>query len=156
MRCKAERNTHNCVMDFSQHTIWWILSAVLVAIELATGTFYLLMLAVGAACGAIAAHLGLGPPMQMAVAAATGVVACLVLNRYVKSRAPAKVDAQADRNVNLDVGERISVTAWSEEKTARAMYRGAEWFVRFEGDGTPQAGEHRIVALEGNRLVVRK
>ena len=40
-------------------TIWWVLTGVVIATELATGTIYLLMISVGLAAGAIAAHLGL-------------------------------------------------------------------------------------------------
>jgi len=47
-------------MDWNLAPVWWIATGVLIAVELATGTFYLLMLAVGAAAGAMAAHLGLG------------------------------------------------------------------------------------------------
>ena len=36
----------------SHATIWWILTGSLVIAELLTGTFYLLMLAIGAAAGA--------------------------------------------------------------------------------------------------------
>ncbi|HEU6455220.1 MAG TPA: NfeD family protein, partial [Roseateles sp.] len=45
-------------MDWTDATTWWIAAGVLVAIELGTGTIYLLMLAVGAVAGALAAHLG--------------------------------------------------------------------------------------------------
>ena len=34
-------------MDWSASTVWWLAAGVLVAAELATGTFYLLMLALG-------------------------------------------------------------------------------------------------------------
>ena len=43
-------------MDLSLSTWWWIVAGVLVAAELATGTFYLLMVAIGCAAGALAAH----------------------------------------------------------------------------------------------------
>ena len=143
-------------MDFTPSTLWWLLAAVLVALELTTGTFYLLMLAFGAACGAIAAHADLGSAMQMAVAAFSGLIATLGLRTYLKKRAPPHIDSQADRNVNLDVGERVVVAKWNDDNTARAMYRGAEWLVRYAGDGAAEPGEHRIVALEGSRLIVKK
>ena len=40
-----------------ESTIWWLLAGVAVVTELLTGTFYLLMLAVGLAAAALAAHL---------------------------------------------------------------------------------------------------
>ncbi|HOI65513.1 MAG TPA: NfeD family protein, partial [Thiomonas arsenitoxydans] len=41
-------------------TAWWILAGFFVAMELVSGTFYLLMLAVGAVAGALAAHEQIG------------------------------------------------------------------------------------------------
>ncbi|TNF61541.1 MAG: NfeD family protein, partial [Burkholderiales bacterium] len=40
-------------------TLWWLMTGAAVVLELLTGTFYLLMLAIGLAAGAVAAHLGL-------------------------------------------------------------------------------------------------
>ena len=94
--------------------------------------------------------------MQMAAAAFSGLIATLGLRTYLKKRAPPQIDSQADRNVNLDVGERIVVAKWNDDNTARAMYRGAEWLVRYAGEGVAEPGEHRIVALEGARLIVKK
>ena len=56
-------------MDWSGATWWWVAAGVLVAAELASGTFYLLMLALGMAAGAIAAHLGFATAAQLVVAA---------------------------------------------------------------------------------------
>ena len=41
-------------------TVWWLLAGAAVAVELMTGTFYLLMLAIGLAAAALAAHAGAG------------------------------------------------------------------------------------------------
>ena len=49
----------------TEPTIWWLLTGGAVAIELLTGTFYLLMLAIGMAAGAVTAHLGGGVVMQL-------------------------------------------------------------------------------------------
>ena len=40
----------------SDSTVWWILAGLLVSAELLTGTFHLLMLAIGLAAGAVAAR----------------------------------------------------------------------------------------------------
>ena len=56
-------------------TWWWIVTGVLVALELTTGTFYLLMLAIGGVSGALAAHAGASFATQMVVAALVGGVA---------------------------------------------------------------------------------
>ena len=46
-------------MDLSASTFWWVAAGVAVAVELATGTFYLLMIALGLAGAAVAAMLNL-------------------------------------------------------------------------------------------------
>ena len=56
----------------SESSIWWLLAGAAVAVELMTGTLYLLMLAIGISAGAIAAYLGLAVIGQMLVAAAIG------------------------------------------------------------------------------------
>ena len=56
----------------AESTIWWLLAGGAVAIELATGTFYLLMLSAGLMAGALAAHLGLPLTGQIITAALVG------------------------------------------------------------------------------------
>ena len=134
-------------------TWWWIGAGVLVAAELATGTFYLLMIALGMGAGAVAAHLGAGTTAQIVVAAVVGAAATAAWHIW-RYRQPRSAPFQSNRDVNLDVGERVRVDAWGEDRTARISYRGAGWTVVFRGDGVPAPGEYAIAALEGSRLVV--
>jgi hypothetical protein len=53
-------------------TIWWLMAGSAVAVELVTGTFYLLMLAIGLASAALAAHLGASITLQFLSAAVVG------------------------------------------------------------------------------------
>ena len=60
-------------------SIWWLMAGIAVIAELLTGTLYLLMVAIGLAAAAIAAHLGAGETLQVVVAAAVSgatVLAC--------------------------------------------------------------------------------
>ena len=52
----------------SSYYIWFAAAVVLVIAEMATGTFYLLMIAVGVAAGGVAALAGLGVPAQTVTA----------------------------------------------------------------------------------------
>ena len=56
--------------------------------------------------------------------------------------------------MNLDVGETVRVEAWAPDGTARIAYRGSAWTAVWRGDGAPRPGQHRIVAVEHNRLIV--
>ena len=55
-------------------TVWWLLAGGLVAVELVVGSFYLLMLALGLAAAALAAHAGVGITGQYAVAAVVAML----------------------------------------------------------------------------------
>ena len=92
---------------------WLGAAGVLVIAELFTGTFYLLMIAIGLAAGALAAWLGLSGPLQTFAAAAVGLVATAILHRSRLGR-PSRTEASRDRNVNLDIGQRVLVDAWTD------------------------------------------
>ena len=139
----------------AESTIWWLLTGTAVAVELATGTFYLLMLAIGLAAAALAAHAGASVTGQIVVAAVIGGGA--VAGCYLKrGREPSGPAASANRDVNLDVGEIVHVDAWNPDGTANIKYRGANWTVIPEGGAVQSTGAHRVREVVGNRLVVEK
>ncbi len=142
-------------MDLAPSTLWWLLAGGLVAAELATGTFYLLMLALGAAAGALAAHAGAGVSGQFIAAALLGGGAVAVWHRRQALR-PASPPPQSNPDLNLDIGQRVLVPAWSADGTTEVSYRGATWQARWQGAGPPDAGEHVIRAIEGTRLVLER
>lgn len=136
----------------SDWTIWLIGAGILVIAELFTGTFYLLMIALGLAAGALAALAGLSGPVQTLTAAAVGVAATLVLRRSRFGKT-ARGKAANDPNVNLDIGQRISVPQW-QDRRARVMYRGALWDIELHPGAAEHPGEFCIVGVDGNRLIV--
>jgi membrane protein implicated in regulation of membrane protease activity len=131
---------------------WLVAAGVLVVLELFSGTFYLLMIAIGLGFGALAALAGVSVPFQTIVAAVVGVIATLLLHRSRLGR-PARTNPARDPNVNLDIGQRITVDQWNDGK-ARVMYRGALWDVELGHGDHPQAGDFKIVEVQGSRLIV--
>ena len=140
-------------MDWNPASLWWVAAGVMVAAELATGTFYLLMVALGMVAAALAAHLGVAPSQQIIAAALVGGGAT-ALWHWKRSRAPAAAPISENRDVNFDVGERIHVEAWGPDGTARVAYRGSTWTARLAPDATPAPGMHQVSAVEGNWLVL--
>ena len=130
---------------------WWIAAAVLVALELGSGSFYLLMLAVGAAAGALAAHLGLDSALQWSAAAvlATALVGALYLQRRRRPRR----STQTNRDLNLDIGSVLEVARWDGATSTRVRWRGTEWQARL-GHGRALPGRFRIAAVDANTLVL--
>lgn len=139
----------------AESTWWWLLAGALVAAELLSGTFYLLMLALGAVAGALAAHLGLPPTVQIVVAAVLGAAA--VAGWHLKSRRrDGDPSVRSLRSVNLDIGEVIHVDQWNPDGTATVKYRGAAWTVIQRPGNAPSPGAYRVTELVGNRLLVEK
>lgn len=136
-----------------ESTIWWLAAGAVVVAELLTGTFYLLMVAVGLVAAALSAHLGLPLALQIVTAALVGGGA-VVAWYFVKKRRPGDPSARADRSVNLDVGETILIESWNPDGTTTVKYRGAAWTAIHRPGVTPSTGMHRVAELVGNRLLV--
>jgi membrane protein implicated in regulation of membrane protease activity len=136
-------------------TFWWITGAALVIAELLTGTIYLLAVATGAIAGALAAHAGAGLTVQIFVAAAVGTVTTLLWHFSKSRQRRAQVaPAQANADVNQDIGAQVLVEAWNADGTAHVQYRGAQWSVMAVQGSAKQSGLHRVKEVVGNRLVV--
>ena len=136
-------------------TLWWILAGITIAAELVTGGIYLLMIALGLAAGAIAAHLGLSITAQISTAAAVGALAVVVCRRVRGKRMP-ELPASANPDLNLDIGETLHVPEWSPDGTARISYRGSQWTVALRAGSLPAPGLYRVIEVQGNRLIVDK
>ncbi len=137
----------------AESSIWWIATGMLVALELLSGTFYLLMLAIGGAAGALAAHAGMSLQLQLALAAVVGGVAAFVCY-LLRRRRPGDPSPRAERSVNLDVGETVQIDGWAPDGTAQVRYRGAQWTAMHRPGVEPRPGPHRVAELVGSRLLV--
>ncbi|MCV2368852.1 NfeD family protein [Roseateles oligotrophus] len=140
-------------MEMTLGSTWWVACGILVAVELSTGTFYLLMLALGCAAGAVASHLGLSESRQMLSAAVIGgaaVAACYLLRRNALGASPAGANADA----NMDIGQTVEVASWEADGSTRVKYRGASWQASYIGSAVPgpTPGPYVIRAIEGSRL----
>lgn len=138
-------------------TIWFVFAGVTVALEMFTGTFYLLMIGVGLAAGGLAAVAGLAGERQFVIAAVTGIIATVALRQSRYGRISRR-DAARDPNVNLDIGQTLRVDTWSKtgggKAVARALYRGAEWDIELEREEEAHPGMFVIKEVRGNRLIV--
>ncbi len=106
--------------------IWLGLAALALIGELATGTFYLLLVALGLAAGGVAAWFGAALQWQLVACGVVLLAGLLVLRktRVLKQRG---LDAARNADVNLDIGQTVVVESWSDNGTARVWYRGAHW-----------------------------
>jgi membrane protein implicated in regulation of membrane protease activity len=132
----------------SSYVIWWIMAAVLVGVELATGTFYLLAVGAAFAIGGFAAYAGAESWVQFAVASAFTVVGISVAHRWRQRT------AQAPPMQGLDVGQTVRVIEWRDDGTARVHYRGSYWDAELATPDTPRAETMQIQTLRGSTLVL--
>ncbi|WP_233881433.1 NfeD family protein [Paraburkholderia flagellata] len=132
---------------------WWIAAGVLIVAELMTGTFYLLMIALGFLAGALSYELGAPLDVQLIVAAVVGLAAVITLRRSRFGRRRRMTDASTDPGVNLDIGATLAVAAWHDRR-ARTMYRGAEWDAELAPGEPEDAPLYEIKAVRGSCLIV--
>jgi membrane protein implicated in regulation of membrane protease activity len=127
---------------------WFLLALVLLGLEMVTGTFYLLVLAVALAVGGLTALFTTGIVWQLVFSALTGVVGIVILRRWKSTRAS---EASA---ASLDIGLPVKILKWNDNGTARVFYRGAEWDAELESADTPREGTLYIKAVQGSALVL--
>lgn len=136
-------------------TLWWLAAGGLIAVELITGTFYLLMISLGLIAAALAAHAGLVTPWQWVSAALVGGGSVLAWRAYKRSQ-PAAAPARANHDVNLDIGETVQVDQWQADYTCSVKYRGAHWDALLQEGQPAETGAYVIAEVVGSRLVLKK
>ncbi|MFP5340939.1 MAG: NfeD family protein [Gammaproteobacteria bacterium] len=129
---------------------WLLLGLGLIAVEMLSGTFYLLILGAAALIAALSGYLGAPFPMQAILAAAAAVVGVLVLRRRRKGD-----PATPARDNQMDIGQTAVIESWLNEpqRLARARYRNTTWDAEVLGNERVEIGAMLYVAsTEGNRL----
>lgn len=128
--------------------IWWILAALLVGLELATGTFYLLAVGIAFLFGGVAAWAGASLPIQMVVGGVLSAIALVVAHHWRKRVTKGAPMPSFDR------GQSVQVREWNSDGTARVEYRGTQWNAELAAPDTARASTMYIVATRGSTLVL--
>ena len=130
------------------YLVWWILAAVLVGVELTSGTFYLLVYGVAAAAAGLAAWLGAGMVVQLLTAGVIAALGTLVLRHWKRSTAHPESSVQ-----DMDIGQTVQIESWQGGR-GQVRYRGALWDAEAESAGVDGARPLHIRAIKGNTLVL--
>jgi membrane protein implicated in regulation of membrane protease activity len=121
---------------------------VLVAVELTSGTFYLLLYGMAALAAGLAAWLGAGVTAQLLIAAVIAAVGTLALRHWSRSTAHPESTVQ-----DMDIGQPVQVESWRDGR-GQVKYRGALWDAEAESASTDSARPLVIRAVRGNTLVL--
>ncbi|MEW6133397.1 MAG: NfeD family protein [Pseudomonadota bacterium] len=130
----------------SAYVIWWVAAFALVAAELTTGTFYLLVYGIAAAAAGIAAWLGAGTAAQLVIAAMIGIAGTVALRKWRRSAA-GESDLQ-----DLDIGQVVTLETWQGSR-GQVKYRGALWDAEAAAE-IDTAKPLYIRAMRGTVLIV--
>jgi membrane protein implicated in regulation of membrane protease activity len=127
---------------------WWILAAVLVGVELTSGTFYLLVYGVAAAAAGLTAWLGAGLLMQLVTAGGIAVLGTLVLRHWKRSTDHPESSVQ-----DMDIGQSVQVESWQGDR-GQVKYRGALWDAEAASASVDSTRPLVIRAVKGNKLIL--
>jgi membrane protein implicated in regulation of membrane protease activity len=130
------------------YVVWWIVAAVLVAVELTSGTFYLLVYGIAAVVAGLAAWFGAGVTAQLLIAGVIAAVGTLALRHWSRSTAHPESTVQ-----DMDIGQPVQVESWQGGR-GQVKYRGALWDAEAESASTDSAQPLVIRAVKGNTLVL--
>ncbi|HYD28303.1 NfeD family protein [Brevundimonas sp.] len=136
--------------------VWLALGVILLAVEAAFSTEWLLWPAVAAGVVAVVTALGLplGLVGEVLLFAVLTVAATLLSRKLIQRVNPSEVPDINARDARL-IGQRAQVVQAFVNGRGRVFVSGAEWVAEIEGDA-PLAGESVIVeGMDGPRLKVR-
>jgi len=132
--------------------IWVVAGFALVIAELVTGTFYLLMVGLGAFAAAGAAWLDLNLLAQAAIGSVVAVVGAILVHHWHSAQ------RKLGGSNLLDRGQPVVLEGWTNEaaRIARVRYRGAFWDAKLaRAEENPAPGSTLYIeSQDGNTLVV--
>ena len=132
-------------------TAWFLASAFLVILELMTGTFYMLVLAAGAAAGGALAYLGFGLEMQILAASVVAALGYVVLRKVYPE--PDRVAAERNPDIHSEIGSIVRIQSMGADGSLSVSYRGANWAARMDGDHVAEMGRDYVVSrVDGSVL----
>jgi len=133
--------------------MWVVAGLALVIAELVTGTFYLLVVGVGAFAGALVSWFD-GPVEWQAIAA--GVIA--VVGAWLVHAWHARQPQTPQGSNFLDRGQPVVLEGWANEtaRIARVNYRGSTWDARLaRAEDRPAPGSTLYIeGQDGSTLIV--
>ena len=132
---------------------WWLAAIALGVAELFTGSFYLLVLAGGAAGAGVAAALGFGTAVQFVCAAVISAVGAALVRR-LRPLHGSELPAARNPDVNLDIGQVVQVERWDAHRRTRIAYRGAMWDAELLPGEPAVPGSFLIHEIDGSRLLL--
>lgn len=137
--------------------VWAGLAAALLAIEVITGSGWLLWASASAAAtGAVVGLLAPSVPTALLVFALLTMVSTLLARRYLPRQATAP-DGDINDNVGRLVGHKGSAVKAFNARAGRVFIDGKEWAAELdEGEALEAGASVEVTGVDGARLKVRR
>lgn len=132
------------------YVYWFTLALILLGLEITTGTFYLLVIAIAISIGGVVALLDFVFAVQLVFAALAGIVGISLLRGWHVRQASNTM------NQSLDIGQPVKILKWHENGYARVFYRGTEWDAELETKDIGHEGIFYIKKIQGSLLILTK
>ena len=136
-------------MSISPVTFWLIFALILAGGEIVSTTFYLLAIALGALIGALAAWLGASIGVQCALVALVSLAITVSLKIWKKKKLSTETIAPS-----FDIGQRVTIVTWKNERLARVSYRGSQWDAELAPEAQSGQDEYLISEVKANTLIL--
>ena len=138
-----------------QWLLWLIGGFVLVIAEVVTGTFYLLVIGIGAFVAALVAWLTGNELVQAVLGGAVAIGGVVFVHHWHARNRGGK---PGEGNF-LDRGQGVVLEGWTDEAAgiARVKYRGSSWDARLaRGEDHPRPGRHPLHRRAGRQHARRR
>lgn len=136
--------------------IWFALAGLSLILEALSGTFYLLLVALGLFAAGLVAWADLSLWYQLGGFLLVLLCGLLVLNQKRVKRKKSHQSATSDVNVNLDIGMTVEVREWKSHGRTEVIHRGVNWQASLSHKVTQPVspGLYKIVDIQGVTLVL--
>lgn len=135
------------------YVLWFVLGLGLVVTELFTGTFYLLVVAIGFGAAGLVSLSGGDLVLQLVIGAAVGLAGTLILRKMRWAKRGKRGESASNPDMVIDIGQVVHVAQWTHG-SARVQYRGADWDAVLEPGSASNPGPYCIRAIRGSTLVL--
>ncbi|ETD71701.1 regulatory protein [Pelistega indica] len=136
--------------------VWFTLAIVFLILEVLSGTFYLMFLAIAMFAAGLVAFFELSIYWQLGIFVLILLLGVFVFKFFgIKSKSSLTTPT-SDVNVNMDIGTVIYVNNWNMPRSTVVHYRGTQWQAVLAPNCTQDgvAGNYVISDINGVSLIL--
>lgn len=132
---------------------WVVVAGMLAVAEMMSGTFYLLLAALGALAAGAASFVGAGMTVQILIAAGVTLANWFVLKKIRPDQ--TATDHRRNPDVNSDIGETVRIQSIDPSGKIKVFHRGAHWDAAMDNGYPAELNVDYIISkIDGIKLIL--